>query len=181
MTDLLSSLQIVLQEAGYETWLTPVDRFTAVCFEDEAVIGLATVFDDVASLLDRWRGIEAALLSRFAPRLREAEDKAWNVYSLFLTSASADESQARTLSQLEEDLEQTRKIAASGLNDRETIVAAILPVLPLQYRPRLDKEDLAERLRTRIATIAPAAAQAALDDSVPPADVVLLLGGTNET
>jgi len=181
MTDLLSSLQIVLQEAGYETWLTPVDQFTAVCFEDEAVIGVATVFDDVASLLDRWRGIEAALLSRFAPRLRESEDKAWNIYSLFLTAATADESQARELSQLEEDLEQTRKIAAFGLNDREAIAAAILPVLPLQYRPRLDKEDLAGRLRTRIATIAPTAAQAHSTIASRPPTLSCFSEGTNET
>jgi hypothetical protein len=176
MTDLLSSLQIVLQEAGYKTWLTPADRLTAVCFEDESVIGVANIFEDVDTLLSGWRAIEASFLTRFAPRLREAKDKAWNVYSIFLTAAGADENQTRELRQLEENLEQTRKIAACGLNDRTELVTAILPILPLQYQPRLDNEDLTIRLQNRIATIAPAAAHAALDDKIPPAEVVPLLG-----
>jgi hypothetical protein len=91
MTDLSSSLQIVLQEAGYQTWLAPADGSTAVCFEDEAIIGVASVFENVSTLLDRWRAIERSFLARYAPRLREAEDKAWNVYSVFLSAMSPDE------------------------------------------------------------------------------------------
>ena len=88
MTDLISTLQIVLQEAGYKTWLASVERLTTVCFEDEAIMGFACVFGDAKSLLDQWRTVEGALLNRYAPRLREAEDKAWNVYSVFLSAAS---------------------------------------------------------------------------------------------
>ena len=55
-------------------------------------------------------------------------------------------------------------------------MTALLPVLPIQYRPRLEEEDLTDRLKERIASIAPAAANVALDDNVPPADVVRLLG-----
>jgi hypothetical protein len=177
MTDLLSSLQIVLQEAGYETWLTSADRYTTVCFADETVIGFASVFGDVATVLDKWRTVETACLTRFAPRLREAKDKAWNVYSIFLTADVGEDGKVGALRQIEENLENTRKIAACGLSEREGLINAILPVLPLQYQPRLDRENLTERLRTRIAAIAPAAAQVALDESVPPVEVVAILAG----
>ena len=176
MTDITSSVQIILQEAGYATWLVPVEQITAVCFEDAAVMGFVCVFDEPESLLRSWRSVESVLLARHAPRFREAEDKAWNVYSIFLCPKSASEEASREIRRIDEDLERTRKIAACGLVGHEAIVTALLPVLPIQYRPRLEEEDLTDRLKKRIASIAPAAANVALDDNVPPADVVRLLG-----
>jgi hypothetical protein len=176
MTDITTSVQIILQEAGYATWLVPVEQITAVCFEDAAVMGFACAFDEPEWLLQSWRSVESVLLTRHAPRFREAEDKAWNVYSIFLCPKSASEEASREIRRIDEDLERTRKIAACGLVGHEAIVTALLPVLPIQYRPRLEEEDLTERLKKRIASIAPAAANVALDDNVPPGDVVRLLG-----
>lgn len=48
--------------------------------------------------------------------------------------------------------------------------------MPLQYRPTLERENYADRLRRRIADFAPDAADAALDEDVPVAEVVALLG-----
>jgi hypothetical protein len=75
-------------------------------------------------------------------------------------------------------LERTRKIAACGLSNRDEIVNALLPLLPIQRQPLLDSEDfdLTQRLRKRITMIAPEAANSALDDTVTPAEVVRLLG-----
>jgi len=176
MTDLISTVQIILREAGYETWLAPVDHLTAVCFEDDAVMGFVCIFDEPALLLERWRGVESALLTRHAPRFREAEEKAWNVYSILLCSKTASEDETREIRHIDENLERTRKIAASGLVGRENVVTALLPILPIQYRPQLEGEDLTERLKRRIAAIAPAAVDVALDEAVPTADVVRLLG-----
>lgn len=73
-------------------------------------------------------------------------------------------------------LELTRKIAACDLVAQEEIVEALLPILPIQYSPRLESEDLTERLKKRIATIAPAAVDVVLDEAVSPSEVVRLLG-----
>jgi len=93
-------------------------------------------------------------------------------------SGHANEVELRQIRWIEEDLERTRKIAACGLTTRDDVVTALLPLLPLQYQPLLDSEDLdlTRRLRKRIATIAPTAANAALDDAVSPAEVVRILG-----
>jgi hypothetical protein len=176
MTDLSSTLQVVLQESQYKTWLTPSDHLPTICFEDDTLIGFAHIYDNTTTLLSRWRASEERLLSQYALHLRQAEEKAWNVYSMFLSAEAPDETQRRELRQLEENLEQTRKIAAGGLNSRDDLITAILPILPLQYRPRLDNEDLTDRLRRRIATIAPAVAQVVLDIRVPAPEVVKLLG-----
>ena len=55
MTDLKSSLQVVLQDAGYQTWLVSVNGLEAIGFEDDAAMGFACVFEDAPSLLARWR------------------------------------------------------------------------------------------------------------------------------
>lgn len=176
MSDILSMLQGVLQEAGYRTWLTPLEKRTAVCFEDDSVMGFAMLFDDPSTLLGAWRSAETAFLLQHAERIRLAGDKAWNVYAVFLTTAVGSAADGREIRSIEEDLERTRKIAASGVAQREALVAALLPLLPLQQRPILDHEDVAARFRRRVLAIAPAAAEIVLDDSVSPKDVARRLG-----
>jgi hypothetical protein len=177
MTDLKSTVQVVLQDAVYETWLLSVDGLPTIGFEDNAVMGFVCLFEDAATLLRRWRDLETKLLTVHASSLQKAGEKTWNVYSVFLCS-SADDTQLREIRWIEEDLERTRKIAASGLSTRDEIVRALLPLLPIQRQPLLDSEDfdLTQRLRKRFASIAPDAANAVLDETVTPAEVVRLLG-----
>jgi hypothetical protein len=178
MTDLKSPVQVVLQDAGYETWLMSVDGLPAVGFEDSAVMGFVCIFEDASSLLRRWRDLETKLLTGHASSLQKAGEKTWNIYCVFLSSGTTDEVHLREIRWIEEDLERTRKIAACGLSTRDEIVKALLPLLPIQRQPFLDTEDfdLTQRLRKRIASIAPDAAGAVLDESVTPAEVVRLLG-----
>jgi hypothetical protein len=176
MTDPLDTLQVILQDAGYRTRLTPFERKNALAFEDDAVMGFAYAFDDPSAMVADWQAIESAFLRRDAVRLQGAGDKAWNVYSVFLCSLPADDEQARQIRQIEEQLERTRKIAACGLISRQDFVSALLPLLPLQQQPLLDSADLPDRLAKRIASIAPGAEAAALDENVTPEAVVRLLG-----
>jgi hypothetical protein len=173
--DLASTVQIILQEAGYRTWLTTQDSVRAIGFEDSALMGFVVLFQKPHDLLENWSTTETKLLSRHAAALRKAEEKAWNVYSVLLCAAAATEEQTGQVRQIEENLERTRKIAACNLAGHDDVVTALLPILPIQYHPRLEGDDLTERLRNRIATFAPAAADAALDDSVAPAEVAELL------
>ena len=62
MIDLRSAIQVILQESGYRTSLVSVDGLVSVCFEDEALLGFACIFDEVRTLLARWEIVEAALL-----------------------------------------------------------------------------------------------------------------------
>lgn len=178
MTDLRSPVQVVLQDAGYETWSLSIDGLRAIGFEDSAVMGFVGLFEDVPSLLRRWRELETKFLNGHAASLQKAEDKTWNLYSVFLCSGSADEIELREIRWIEEDLERTRKLAACGLTSRDEIVTALLPLLPIQRQPVLDNEDfdVSRRLAKRIASIAPEAAAVVLNNSVTPAEVVRLLG-----
>lgn len=178
MIDVLSTAQLVLREGGFAPRSRIVERNTIVCFEDEALLGFCSVFDDAATLLQGWQARELSILRQFTTSFHQAGDKAWNVYCVFLSGSSADPEQTREIRWIEEDLERTRKIAACGLASREDVLRALLPVLPLQYQPHLIPEDATERLRRRITILAPKAASAALDPSVPPPEVIRLIGET---
>lgn len=177
MIDILSTMQVLLREAGFVTRLSSVDRSPIVCFEDDTLIGFGCVFDNPTVLLERWKSTEKSLLMRYATGIRTAGEKAWNVYCVFLSGSVADTIQNRQVRWIEEDLEHTRKLAACGLATREDLVRTLLPVLPLQYQPVLREEDVTERLATRIRSIAPRGSQVALDPTVPPSEVVRLFGG----
>lgn len=179
MIDVLSTMQVVLREASFTTRLASLDRSPIVCFEDDVLTGFGCVFEDPESLLTQWKATEMSLLTRFAPSLRSAGEKAWNVYCIFLCSRAADPIQNRLVRWVEEDLNRTRKVAACGLGSRDDLVRALLPILPLQHQPVLRAEDLTKRLRTRIRTIAPKAFAVVLDESVSPAEVVRLLGASS--
>jgi hypothetical protein len=178
MTDLKPTLQALLQDAGYETWLVVLDKYEAVAFEDDATMGFACIFATGAELLKEWQNLETKFLMNFSPALKKAGEKTWNVYSVFLCAASAVEDEARAIRWVEEDLQRTRKVTGLVPNGRGDVVTALLPLLPIQYQPRLDTEDfnLTQRLKRRIASIAPAAEQAALDQNVTATEVVRLLG-----
>jgi hypothetical protein len=176
MSDLTSALEVVLQESGYRTAPVSVEDMLAVLFEDEALLGFVVMFEDVRTLLGRWQAVETALLTRYAPHLQAAGDKAWNVYCAFLSSADASTAEQHELDWIEENQERTRKIAAAGIVGKQELCGALLPVLPLQYRAVVASENLTARLQRRIATIAPNAAATALDERVPAAEVARILG-----
>lgn len=176
MIDLLSTAQVLLKDAGYDVRLAEIQKSSLVCFEDSAVIGFCNSFDSSGDMIKKWKSYETEILTRFAPNFRAAGDKAWNVYCVFLCGLSATQSEVREIGWIEEDLDRTRKIASSGISSREELVRTLLPILPIQYQPLLPDGDVTRRLERRIGDIAPAAQLAALDNSVPPAEVVRLLG-----
>lgn len=178
MIDLKSQLQIVFQDAGYSTWLGAIDDFEIVGFEDDAVMGFACIFGGVTDVLDHWTDIELRFLTRHASALQRAGDKTWNMYSVFLCQETPTDEQARQIRWIEEDLERTRKLAACGVADQQRLIHALLPILPLQSQPVLDREefDVTQRLTRRIGSIAPAVASVALDPQVSANEVVRLLG-----
>ena len=177
MIDILGITQALLRANDYRTRLLSFERMPLLSFEDDSVLGFCFEFDGPVTLLERWRAVETEILNRHGVRFRSAGEKSWNVYSLFLSGASADGEQTRQIRWIEENLERTRKIAACDIATRDKLQRVLLPLLRLQYQPVLESDAQNERLQRRIASIAPAAANVALKDDVPPIEVVRLLGG----
>jgi hypothetical protein len=177
MTEIFSTVQTLLRDSGYRTRLLPFEQSTVLCFEDESILGFCYIFPSPDMLLASWTAIESQLLSHHTVRFRLAGDKAWNIYSVFLTEGEANSSQTREIRWIEENLDRTRKIAASGISTKENVLQALLPLLRLQYRPIVEMDSFSDRLKNRIATIAPSAANVVLNDDVPAIEVVRILEG----
>jgi hypothetical protein len=177
MTDLVSTVHLVLRGAEYNTWPVGNGDESVIGFEDEVVMGFVRIFADATELLSRWEEAESGQLGRYAGQLRTAGEKAWNFYSVFLTSAAATEDERREIRWIEENLDRTRKLAAAGLITREDVVDALLPLLPIVARPVMEIEAAGDRLTKRISLIAPQVGADALNEEVKPIDVARRLGG----
>lgn len=176
MTDILSTVQILLRQAFYSTQLTAVADRPVLAFEDDSIIGFVTEFESVGELIRDWKNFERTLIEHFGRAFKDAGDKAWNVYTVMLCASNSTSEEAREVSWIAEDLERTRKLAACGVVSRDQVLRVIYPLLPLQHQPNLTTEDISERLLTTLRNVSPRAARVALDDSVAPTEVAKLLG-----
>jgi hypothetical protein len=128
---LISDVETLLKKAGYR--ITPYSEMpSSIAFEDDSVFGFVAEYDSVRELRDGWKKAEQNFLALHAPSLQKAAQKAWNCYSVHITSGKGSEEEVRSLLTIEEDFGSTRKIARSGLLSRKDLSHALAPLLPLQ-------------------------------------------------
>jgi hypothetical protein len=159
-----------LANAGYRVVraIGGPDRLT---FEDEAVIGFVRHCDQPATILTTWIDEQNQFLREYGLALRNNPGKAWNIYSVFLTSTRASADESRRLGQIEEDLVSTRKIAASGVSSPEDIARALAPLLPVRSIA-LQHDDVIKRMRETL-RLGPQTLEGLLN-AVKPDDLVRL-------
>jgi hypothetical protein len=171
--DIGTQSEIVLRESGYQTWAWTGASPPVICFENTTVAGFVHVFPTAQELLATWEAAQQRVLSRHAPAFRAAGAKAWNVYSVLLTSELAPALQRR-VERLEEDFSLTRKIARTAIQTPEDVTNALLPLGPIRAQPLLEGADVASRIRTRATDLPIEALNAFLGDGTPD-DVVEIL------
>jgi len=135
----------ILKDAGYR--LSEIRRPPErALFEDETVMGALIAYPDARTLLESWQREQDRFLGECAVQIRGAATKAWNIYTVHLTSKFNDNEELNALSKIEEDFRATRKIAKVAVS-RDEAIQALLPLLPLQAYANGAVEDLPERLR----------------------------------
>ena len=147
MNDIATWAELVLRDAGFDTWTS--ESPPATVFENPAVMGFLHVFDSSKNLLAGWEERQQLVLRRYAPKLRSAGEKSWNVYSIFVTADHVPEL-ASTIDAIEEDFSLTRKIARSGVKTKADAETALLPLTGIRAQPLLEETDLRARLRLRL-------------------------------
>lgn len=172
--DIGTQSEVVLREAGYETWPWTGASPPVICFESATLVGFVHVFGNAKELLDRWEAAQQRVLARHAPALRAAGAKAWNVYSVFLTSELAPDLQ-RHVEKLEENFALTRKIARTAIQTAEDVTNVLMPLCPIKAQAILDNADITDRLRGRAKDVPVEALNAFLGDRRPE-DVAAILG-----
>ena len=168
--DIATQTEIVLRDARYDTW-----SWTGVtCFENAALMGFVHVFESADALLAGWEMSQQTTLARHAPAFRSAGAKAWNVYSVFLTSDPTPQ-HIRAIEQIEEDFALTRKIARASIETPEDVERALLPLISVKATPRLSASNFEARLRNRLKDVSSDVVTAFLGQT-PGVEVARILG-----
>jgi hypothetical protein len=144
----------LLEAAGFRT--SPAAGQTTSCyFEDENIMGSVTVHESAKSLLTNWEKMQDAFLGQYASQFRSSPAKAWNIYTIHLTTEPSSAELASKIFEVEHDFRGTRKIARTGIISKEDLRMAILPLLPLQNMMILSKSDFSQRIRERLSACHP--------------------------
>lgn len=168
--DIITQSEITLRQGGYDTWQWSGGRVPVVCFENSSILGFLHAFQSVHELAADWREVQKITLSRFVSALRLSGEKAWNVYSIFLTE-QWDDSLGKRIEQIEEDFELTRKIARAGIGSAAKLQRALLSLLPIMSQPSLRQADFPDRLRTRLTNVPDSAVSAFVGSEIGRAHV----------
>ena len=159
--DIAYQVEIALRDAGYATWRARQGSNSVVCFENPVLIGFVYVFDSTTALLNQWESAQETVLKQYNGALRGAREKAWNVYSIFLTGEK-DPSRQRAIERLEENFALTRKIACGSIRTAKDVQHVLLPITSVQAQPSLGATDFKDRLKNRLKEVPSAAVRAFL-------------------
>ena len=159
--------EIILRDAGFETWSWAGGDVPVICFENAVVAGFVHLFSSAQDLLARWEQAQSATLNRHSVSLRSAGTKAWNIYSIFLAADGAREI-GRQIERIDEDFSLARKIARGDMRSVDDLRVALLPLLPIQAQPTLGESRYSERLRSRLKELPPAVVDAFIGPTSAP-------------
>lgn len=172
--DISTQVEVLLRDAGYETWTFSTDGGVVVCFENSSVVGFVHEFGTAEALLSGWQAVQQTSLARHAPLLRLAGDKAWNVYSIFLTPGPAVGIEVRNVERIDENFELTRKIARVDVRTPKDVEQALLPLLSVRSSVDIGESAYHERLQTKMSEL-PQSVVSAFLGNASPSEVALLL------
>ena len=139
----------LLEISGYKTKYSELEA-NFLYFEDDSLLGFVISFSTTDNLLKYWKEKSDKFLMKNADRLRSNPRKAWNIYSIFLTTEEPASPIFNELLEIEDNLQSSRKIARSNIKTREDLLYALYPIIPIQNRVVLQPENFIERVRDRI-------------------------------
>ena len=148
MTQILDFAASIMQDAEYRTRFT--DDTNLLHFEGATILGFVAVYPSTSELLDTWAGHQQAFLESNRQFLRLDPVKAWNVYSILLSTGASDPEQAAAIRQIAEDFSVSRKLTATAVTTRDQVRAALTPILPLTKTTSATDFDPESLLRRKL-------------------------------
>lgn len=149
MNETEAAARQLLVNGGYSVGELHAGDCNIVIFENATVLGFVLLYRDSMELLQNWWVHSDLVLRETQFSLRQAGQKAWNTYTIFLSEDHAYPHDRIKLQGIEEDLVGTRKIARAGVKDAEELRLALLPLMGIQSAPRLEPIDMAKEIRLR--------------------------------
>ena len=155
MTDLITDSAEILVAAGYAVERISTPKREALAFENSVCLGFVFAYNTTEQLLREWADDSTGVISRYGLSLRGAGEKAWNVYIVLISGGRKNETLQASLTELEEDLVGTRKIARDGISSTADLRSAFLALLPIQSAPKLEAVDMPFEIRMRSSDVDP--------------------------
>lgn len=149
MTGTKAAVRQHLVDQGYSIGELHARDCEVVIFENATVFGFIFFYSDSAALLANWRSDSEQVLREAQFSLRQAGEKAWNTYTVFLADNQSSPHDGINLQAIEENLVGTRKIARTGVKRIRELRLALLPLLSIQHAPRLEPIDMESEIRLR--------------------------------
>ena len=149
MSETEAAVRQLLVNGGYAIGELYAGDRLVVIFENATVFGFIFLYDDYTELLDNWQVDSERTLRETQFRLRQAGEKAWNTYTVFLSDNPSMQDVGVHLQRIEENLVGTRKIARTGVRNADELRLALLPLLGIQNAPKLEPIDMAHEIRLR--------------------------------
>ena len=153
MTDLITDATEILVTAGYAVERISASTRETLAFENGVCLGFVFAYEATDQLLRDWADDSKRVISRYGLSLRRAGEKAWNVYVVLISQGSKSDALQASLTELEEDLIGTRKIARDGISSTADLRSAFLALLPIQSAPKLEAVDMPSEIRMRASDV----------------------------
>jgi hypothetical protein len=134
-------------------------------FEDETLLGFICELP-LRTIIESWSSRQDEFLRRNAIVLRHSALKAWNLYSVFLSSDVPDENDRRALIKIEEDFRASRKVVHTAIQTVTDVTRALYPFIPIQNIASLEESDSLHKLRGRLSELPRAAVDALFNERV---------------
>jgi hypothetical protein len=150
----------VLEKYNYIVSLRGEDMLQ---FEDETLLGFVCELS-LESLLQTWSSRQDDFLRNNARTLANSALKAWNLYSVFLSSDVSDEAARKSIITIEEDFRASRKVILAGVQTTADVVRALYPFIPIQNIAALETSDSLLKLQGRLSALPQAAVDVLLRD-----------------
>jgi hypothetical protein len=134
-------------------------------FEDETLLGFICELP-LMTILESWTSRQDEFLRKNAVVLRHSALKAWNLYSVFLSSEIPNENDRRALVTIEEDFRASRKVVHTAMQTVGDVTRALYPFIPIQNIASLEESDSLRKLQGRLSELPSAAVDALLNERV---------------
>jgi hypothetical protein len=170
--DILDYARRVLETAKYSTL---AEDKNLLIFEDHSLFGFVWVASSPSEILRKWQQRQDDFLRGRDVQLRNAREKSWNAYSVFLTEPEGTPSEMNEILAIEDDFRGTRKIVKTGIETESHVTQALFPFIAIQSLVQLAEDDAIARLRTRLASLHIDVLNAFLGESDPAEIVGILL------
>ncbi len=169
MNDLTTATAELLVAAGFSVKRIHGLMPEALAFENSVCLGFVFLYDKTDNLIQGWATDSDQAIRHYELPLRRAGEKAWNVYVALLSGGQRSEPLQAKLTEIEENLVGTRKIARDGISSEVELRSALISLLPLQSAPQLEAVDMPFEIRLRASDVNPKGVDAflsAADESV---------------